>query len=214
MRCARSPVEAAQAELALEALHTGGRALGLESRFRQLYDDYFDLVCGLIARFGVASPDVEDLTQQVFVVVHRRLAETPDLRDPSAWLRAVSVRVVHEHYRWRKIRRVHQWIVEHSWAGRSVDEWTPEGAAAAQEQLHVVRRVLQRMSSKLRDTLVLLELEELEASEVAEILGIPLNTVRSRRSLARIEFRKLWRQATGGSEPEHDWADKRASHDH
>jgi RNA polymerase sigma-70 factor, ECF subfamily len=131
------------------------------------------------------------------LVVHRRMPEPDGLRKPEAWLRAIAVRVVHEHYRWRRIRSVRAWLIEHSWAARSVEERTPERAAVAHETLAHVRRVLQRMSTKLRDTLVLVEFEDLDLREAAELLGIPVNTVRSRRGLARAEFRRLWKQIDG-----------------
>jgi DNA-directed RNA polymerase specialized sigma24 family protein len=55
------------------------------------------------------------------------------------------------------------------------------------------------MSPKLREVLVLSELEELDLTEVAMILDIPKNTVRSRRKLARDQFARLWCGRTGGT---------------
>lgn len=172
--------------------------------FRELYERHFDGIYGLIARYGVAPGEVEDLTQRVFLVVHRRTEELREVKAPSAWLRAIAVRVVHEHYRWRRIRRIHSWVVEHSWAAREFELRTPENHTLAEESLNQVRQVLQRMSAKLRDTLVLVDLEELSPREAADILGIPTNTVRSRRSLARAEFRRLWQETTGESPESHD----------
>ncbi len=171
--------------------------------FRRLYEAHFDLVFGLICRFGVAPHDAEDLTQQVFFVAHRRLHEVGNVVTPQAWLRAIAVRVVHAHYRWKKVRRVHAWLVERTWAARSTDEQTPERATLADEALEKVQMVLQQMSSKLRDTLVLVELEELDPRDAAETLGIPLNTLRSRRALARAEFRRLWKAIDANKDADH-----------
>jgi RNA polymerase sigma-70 factor (ECF subfamily) len=167
-----------------------------ERAFRVFYERYFDLAYGFISRYGIGANDVEDLVQRVFVVVQDRADEIGQLEKPEAWLRAIAVRVVHEHYRWRRVRRAHAWLVEHSWAGRAVDERTPERAALASEAIGRAQLVLQRMSAKLRDALVLLDIEELSAREAAEILGVPENTVRSRRALARSEFRKLWTETS------------------
>jgi RNA polymerase sigma factor (sigma-70 family) len=104
----------------------------------------------------------------------------------------VAARVVREHYRWRKVRRLRAWIVEHSWAGRSIQEGTPETNALSSEASERVHRVLQAMSAKLRDALVLTDLEELGTREAAEILAIPHNTLRSRHRLAREQFLRLW----------------------
>ncbi|HEY3499072.1 MAG TPA: sigma factor-like helix-turn-helix DNA-binding protein, partial [Polyangiaceae bacterium] len=53
----------------------------------------------------------------------------------------------------------------------------------------------ERMSAKLRDALVLVELEEQTPREAAAILGIPLNTLRSRLLLARRQFEQLFARA-------------------
>jgi RNA polymerase sigma-70 factor (ECF subfamily) len=57
-----------------------------------------------------------------------------------------------------------------------------------------VNWVLSGMSPKLREVLVLVEMEEMRPQDVAEILGIPSNTVRSRRRLAHEEFQRRWQQ--------------------
>ena len=92
---------------------------------------------------------------------------------------------------------------DHSWAGSGIEERTPEHAALGDESLERLRTVLEQMSPKLRDTLVLVDLEELLPREAAEILGVPLNTVRSRRALARAEFRRLWQGFDPQRTPDH-----------
>jgi RNA polymerase sigma-70 factor (ECF subfamily) len=99
---------------------------------------------------------------------------------------------VRQHFRWLRVRRAGQWLVEHSWAGRAEDDFNPERDAIAYESLHRARRVLQRMSHKLRETVVLLDIEGLSPKDAAELLNIPINTLRSRRALAREEFKRLW----------------------
>ncbi len=163
-----------------------------EAAFCRLYEEYFDEVHGLVCRFGVGPGDALDLTQQVFGVALRHQRDISELSVPRSWLRAIVVRVVHEHYRFLRVRRLKAWLVEHSWAGRAVDERTPEASTLEDETRTRVRSVLERMSTKLRNTLVLVELEELDPQEVAKLLAISHNTLRSRRRLARAEFARLW----------------------
>lgn len=160
--------------------------------FHDLYDAHFDTVLRLILRFGIGRHDAEDLAQRVFLVVYRRHDDNTHLEHPEAWLRAIVVRVVRQHFRWLRVRRAGQWLVEHSWAGRAEDDFNPERDAIAYESLHRARRVLQRMSHKLRETVVLLDIEGLSPKDAAELLNIPINTLRSRRALAREEFKRLW----------------------
>jgi RNA polymerase sigma-70 factor (ECF subfamily) len=163
-----------------------------------LYDRHFDQVYRLVRRLGVAAADVEDVTQRVFLRVHELLGQTPEILHPMAWLRAVSVRVVAEHHRFWRLRRVKAWLVEATTRAASDDVVTPEQRLGVRQDQERVADVLARMSPKLRAVLVLAELEGLGPSEVATVLGIPLNTVRSRRALARSDFERRWRACYGG----------------
>jgi len=172
---------------------TGERELGWATLFQR----HTDHVYRLVRRAGVAEADAEDVTQRVFLRVHDLLAKTTEVVHPLAWLRAVTIRVVAEHHRFWRLRRVKQWVVE---AGAALGPRVPtpeDRATASQEQVRVAD-VLTRMSPKLRDVLVLAELEELPPSEVATILGVPTNTVRSRHRLAREQFARLWAKRHGG----------------
>ena len=161
-------------------------------QFCRLYQQHFDEVMGFVLRFGIAAADAEDLVQRVFIVALRRCNVTQAIEQPSAWLRAVALHVVHEHFRWWRVRRAGSWLVEQTWAGRKEDAMSPEREALASESLQRVRCVLHRMSGKLRDAFVLLDIEGLSSREAAQLLGISHNTMRSRHHLARDEFKRLW----------------------
>ncbi|MCC6747879.1 MAG: RNA polymerase sigma factor [Deltaproteobacteria bacterium] len=172
--------------------------------WRELYDAHFAYVYRLSYSLGVNAADAEDLAQRVFLVVHDKLRKDPEqvVTHPKAWLRAITVRVVADHRRWKVVRRVKQWLVPAAAQATSENPSTPEERSSAAQAQKQVQAVLARMSPKLREVLVLLEIEELELSEVAELLGIPVNTVRSRKRLAREQFHALWR-AEFDAEPSH-----------
>ena len=161
-----------------------------------LYDRHFDDVFRLVRRAGVSVAEAEDVAQKVFLRVHDLLAHTPEVLHPLAWLRAITVRVVSEHHRFWRLRRMKQWVVEG--AALLARAATPDEHYATHQAQDQVAEVLRRMSPKLRDVLVLTELEDLAPSEVAAILGIPVNTVRSRCHLARAQFGTLWERRHGG----------------
>jgi len=163
-----------------------------ERAFRSLYLAYFDDVTRFVLRFGIESQDAEDLVQRVFVVALRQLETNQPLQQPEAWLRAVALNLVHGHFRWWRVRRAARWVTEQSWAGRASDESDPERDVLANESLRRVRDVLVQMSGKLRDALVLLDIDGMSPSEAAQLLGVPRNTMRSRHALARAEFKRLW----------------------
>jgi len=156
-----------------------------------LYERHFDDVYRLVRRGGVAAAEGEDVTQRVFLRVYDLLAHTSEVVHPHAWLRAITLRVVSEHHRFWRLRRVKRWMLELAAGLRSTAD-TPEDQVGASEQQERVAEIVAQMSPKLREVIVLCDLEELEAAEVAPILGIPQNTVRSRRLLAREQFARLW----------------------
>ena len=180
------------------ALREGPRAVRQECsgdrEFQRLYSQYFDEVMTFVLRYGVNHSDAEDLVQRIFVIALGRGDDSEPLNDAGHWLRAVALRVLHQHYRWRRVRRAAEWLLELTWAADHNNELTPEREASASESLEQVRGVLSCMSIKLRDTLVLLDVEGMAPSEAARVLGVPRNTLRSRHRLARDEFKRLWTQ--------------------
>lgn len=168
-----------------------------DQAWRRLYDEQFARMYRLVCRFGVAPGDAEDVVQQVFVIAHRRIREIDEVRSVAGWLRGITVRVVSDYHRWWRVRRVKQWIVE-STSGTAAPA-TPERETEQAQVQARVNATLQRMTPKLRAVLVLCDIEECSVSEAAEALEIPVNTVRSRRRLARESFQGLWQHHEEGS---------------
>lgn len=141
------------------------------------------LVTGWATRLGAGTIDAEAAAADALLVILRRL---PDLHpgapvEPFAW--GVTARVVREHRRaswWRR------WV-----PGAEPESVAPDRGAspADRERIRLVYRVLGALSEPHREVLVLMDLEERSASEVAALLGVPEGTVRSRLRLARDAFR-------------------------
>lgn len=169
-----------------------------ERAWRTLFEEQFDAVYRLAWRLGTPPAEVEDVVQRVFVVAHRRIQEVDDVQNVGAWLRGIAVRVVADDRKWRRVRRIKDWVLRTSSEIRAETAPTPEATAAARQAQARVVAVLDRMSAKLRDVLVLAELEGLGPQEIAETLGVPLNTARSRKRLAREQFETIWNELHGG----------------
>src|SRR5690606_12085227 len=127
-----------------------------------------------VSWLGVATADVEDVTQQVFVIAYRRLQEIDEVRSVPAWLRGIALRVTSDYHRWWRVRRAKQWLVEAT-EGRRAEPTTPERATEVARTQEQVNAVLRTMSPKLRAVLVLCDIEECSVSEAAEALAIPTN---------------------------------------
>lgn len=169
--------------------------------WRELYDANFSNVYRLICRNGVMPAEAEDLCQKVFCIAHRKLPDVRELHNVPGWLYGIALRVVSEHYRWQRVRRAKAWLLPEA-AGTVPNEFaSPEQLAGRENLQSKINVILSGMSAKLRDVLVLLDIEDLRPQEAAEVLGIPVNTVRSRRRLAQEEFRRRWEQIVGEGDP-------------
>ena len=168
-----------------------------EAAWRTLYDRHFNQVYRLVCRFGIEPGEVEDLTQKAFEVAFRRINEVDELRNPLAWLRGIVVRVVAQHRRWQRVRDAKRFLLRDLPAAAPPPVLTPEAGASNARELDRARAIMAQLSSKLQSTLVLCDLEECTPLEAAKVLGISVNTVRSRRRLARLKFKALWREQFG-----------------
>lgn len=159
----------------------------------RLCDAHYDRLYRLVCRFGVEAGEVEDVVQRALVIAFKRLSESEEIRDSAAWLRGITVRVTLQQLRWRRLRETKRWLLPNS-AIAAVPVITPEQSALAAEDISSVREVLKKMSPKLRNVLILCDIEEMKPGEVGRHLDISVETVRSRRRLAKEKFMTLWKK--------------------
>lgn len=152
--------------------------------FRELYDANVDFVWRNLRRLGVPMADADDRTQEVFVVAHRRLSDFVDLgHGPRAWLYQIALRVASD---FRRHCRRHPVDCDGgvSLAHERVDA-DQTSRLAQKEALSRLDAALATLDDEKRAVLVLHEVEEMTAPEIADATGVPLNTVYSRLRLAR-----------------------------
>jgi RNA polymerase sigma-70 factor, ECF subfamily len=149
-----------------------------------LYDAHVAFVWRNLRRLGVAPSSLDDATQDVFLVVHRRIAGAP-VADPRSWLFGILRRVAADHR--RRVRRKPADSIDAVPEPRASTPG-PDHAAARAEAARLVHDILDRLGDDKREVFVLAELEQMTAPEIAEAIGIPVNTVYSRLRAARAEF--------------------------
>jgi RNA polymerase sigma-70 factor, ECF subfamily len=160
--------------------------------WRALYEEHLDLVYRVARRLGVPESDCGDLCQEVFLRVHRGLARFRGDAQLSTWLYRI---VLHESARALRARAVRNTFL--ALVGRQEVHTPPPLPAEGVERAEATRELellLARLKPKQRQAFVLFELEELSPERIAEVLGCPLETVRSRLRHARAEFDRLRRQ--------------------
>src|SRR5262249_3744841 len=125
---------------------------------------------------------LDDAAQDVFVVVHRRLPEF-DGKSLRGWLYAIAVRVASDYRRSAAQRGTLP--LDEALVDPAPD---PARQSELSESVRLLHALLAELDEAKRAVFVLGELEELSAPEIAEALGVNLNTVYSRLRAARAEF--------------------------
>lgn len=146
-------------------------------------------VARLLHRLGFEVPELDDLLQEVFLVVHRNGGYDPGPAKPTTYLAAVAVKAAATHRRKRRTRsfvRSSEALVTNAADGSA----GPERLTCAREQLDRVQRALDGLSDDRRTVFVLFELEGLTCVDIAAVLGVPVGTVYSRLHTARAELKR------------------------
>jgi RNA polymerase sigma-70 factor (ECF subfamily) len=176
---------------------TGGESRPAASAwsFDDVYAEQAGFVFRLLRGMGVPDAQVDDALQDVFVVVHRRLPEFDGRARISTWLFQIAVRVAASHRRGTRRAREHAELSEEL-AGT---ERSPLEQVESAESLRRLEALLDQLDDDKRLALVLAEIEELSAPEIAELTQTPLNTVYTRIRRARASFAALFRARDRGS---------------
>lgn len=148
------------------------------------YREHARTVVDWVIRLG--GPDLcpEEVAQDVFVVALRRFGTFQDDGRPTAWLFGITRRVVANARRKAALRR----FVGLLPAGHAADEPSAEDLLREHRQRRLVQELLDTLSSRHREVLVLCDLEERSGPEVAEMLQVSVGTVYSRLHHARARF--------------------------
>ena len=159
-----------------------------ELELRTIYREHGRFVWLSLQRLGIHRSDLDDVAQEVFMIVHRRL-DTFDRRSRlSTWLFGICIRVAANYRRRRRPKR-------ELLGGGNVDERPSQTAAAddllvRREQRELAEQALSRLEVTHRATFVMFEIESLSCLEIAELMNVPVGTVYSRLHNARRQLEK------------------------
>ena len=162
-----------------------------------VYAEHAPFISRVLVRLVGDGPHVDDLLQETFLVAYRKRATFDGRSAVRTWLYGIAARLAMRHR-----RSLGRWLralgglseQPERVAADPADDLERARAAAA------VHAVLDKLPFKQREVFVLYELEELEGAQIAEIVGIPVNTVWTRLHHARKRFEELMRRRIERSE--------------
>jgi RNA polymerase sigma-70 factor (ECF subfamily) len=161
-------------------------------------------VYGLCYRFTGNAADAEDLTQDVFLKIYINIGSFDAARGSlPVWITTMTRNLLVDNFRRTRNLRATSSLDEGwsetdeskprlSLADRLADaSASPQETAARNELKRMVERALQKVSADLREAVILRDLQDLDYKEIAQVLGIPEGTVKSRISRGRAELARL-----------------------
>lgn len=164
-------------------------------------------VYGICYRFTGSAVQAEDLTQDTFLKVYRNLGSFDPARASfSVWLTALTRNLLVDHYRRSRLERATDSLDEPlgseddgpTRSERLADKGPGQERHVAGLELRAkVQSALARISPELREAVILRDLQDLDYREIAEVLGIPQGTVKSRISRGRAELARLLKDIEG-----------------
>ena len=184
---------------------------GEDSAWEALLRVHTRRIYNLCYRFTGRVEESEDLTQEVFIKVFQTLKSYDAAQGSfSTWLNRVARNHLVDHYRRTRKDRVTSSLEDEL---RTVEErpspdMQPMGQVESRERKEGLQLAFDKLSPDLREAVILRDLHDLDYAEIAQVLGVPQGTVKSRINRGRLELARVLKRMEGmrgpakaGSEP-------------
>ncbi len=148
-------------------------------------------------QFCGSREEAEDLTQEVFLKLHGALPKYDFGKSFTAWLLTLAKNHLIDEYRRTKWEKANRDDFDERVLSQAVADG-PEARLAAKETKELVWEGLGLLPADMRMVVILRDLQGRSYEEVAEVLGLPLGTVKSRVNRARLALARVLRERRGG----------------
>jgi RNA polymerase sigma-70 factor (ECF subfamily) len=141
---------------------------------------------------GVRENELDDVVQEVFIVINGKLAtlEKPD--SLRSWIYGIIRRTSSAYHRARRTKVASAAALSLEPEVRYPQQPSPLELAEQSDQARLLWLLLEKLEPSKREVLVLSELDDMTAPEIAGALDVPLNTVYSRLRTARQDLEAAW----------------------
>jgi len=171
---------------------------GDKRAFGRLVDEYKDKIYSYVSRMLGDPYEAEDVTQEAFVRAYRSLPRFRGASSFHTWLYRIASNLAIDVVRRRRRNDVSAFSLDEPLESddgeyeREIadDSGGPEDATGTRETQVAVRRAIMDLPEKLRDVMILYELQGETYEDIAEILDVPLGTVKSRLFNARNQLKE------------------------
>jgi len=149
--------------------------------FEALVLKYQDRIFRLVQRLVSGADVADDLAQEVFIRAYRSIGEFKGESSLYTWLYKIALNLCRNYYRTKGRRPAHEELEEASGAvALESPGGSPEDEVFRREFWEQLRRGLDELPADQREAVVFCDLEGMSYEEMAEVLGVPIGTVRSR----------------------------------
>jgi RNA polymerase sigma-70 factor, ECF subfamily len=173
---------------------------GEDSAWEALLRAHNRRIYNLCYRFTGRPVEAEDLTQEIFIKVFQTLRSYDAAQGTFVtWLSRVARNHLVDHYRRTRKERLTSSIEDEP---RGLEEKPsaedhPLARLEARERGDLLQAALQRLSPDMREAVVLRDLQDLDYDEIAQVLGVPQGTVKSRINRGRLELARVLKRMEG-----------------
>ncbi|MCI0492693.1 MAG: sigma-70 family RNA polymerase sigma factor [Planctomycetes bacterium] len=162
---------------------------GDTAAFGTLVTRHQDRLYNSLLRVLGSSEDARDMVQEAFVQAFLKLESFRGSSAFYTWLYRIAFNLAMSHTRRRRPTQSLDTAKSRFGCEPADGQPTPEANLAQRETVHMVHAAMERLSAEYRQILVLREIEECRYEQIADILELPIGTVRSRLFRARLELR-------------------------
>lgn len=158
--------------------------------FNQLYKDYKDKLMTTISKRIKDKDEVEDIVQEVFIKVHENLDKYDPAYSISTWIYTIAINTV-TNYNRAKARHLRVALSQELYDNEHTESFdSPENILIAQQTKTLADSAIKSLREDLYQAFQLKDVDDLSYKEVADALGVPENTAKSRVRRAREHIQK------------------------
>ena len=179
--------------------------------FQQIYKEYYPKILSYLTRLFNDKNEAEDFTQEVFIKVHEALDKFEGRSSLSTWIYKIATNLANDRFRSASFQKGTKQTLSGEFLEENKEDknvWTGQKENTADKMLEkkemntCIKRYVEDIDENYKKIFVLSEYEGLKNQEIADILGLSLDTVKIRIYRARIKLKDKMKKGCDISQEE------------